>query len=51
MIKPSDLDIRAAKKQAIYNIAIYLQTNGQTIPPSFKSSLKLIQKLLVKEVK
>lgn len=27
-------------EQVIYNLSIYLQTNGQTVPPAFKSSLK-----------
>jgi hypothetical protein len=35
------------KEQAIYNISVYLQTNGQTIPPAFKSSLKLALELLL----
>jgi len=34
------------KSQVIYNLSIYLQTDGETIPPGFKSSLKYCLKML-----
>jgi len=41
-----ELREKITKEQAIYNLSIYLQTDGETIPPGFKSSLKLALKLL-----
>ena len=41
--------MRITKEQATYNISIYLQTNGKTIPPGFKSSLKLALEQLAKK--
>lgn len=37
------------REQVIYNLSIYLQTNGEVIPPAFKSSLKFCLRLLVRE--